>query len=133
MINIITSALSGLAAASKIVEASANNIANVSTSGAINDGNGPAPYEAQTIAQQSVQPSGVRSNIVPKNTGFTPAFDPDSPFANEDGIIGVPNVNLAEEAVNLQLAEVTYKANLKVLGVASDLSNELLDSLDRKA
>ncbi|MEM6780639.1 MAG: flagellar basal body rod C-terminal domain-containing protein [Pseudomonadota bacterium] len=137
MINAISTAISGLLASSKRVEASASNIANISTSGALDSSDGPAPYQAQTTLQQAVTDTngnglGVRANTVPKDPGFVEAFDPNSPFANEDGVIGVPNVNLAEEAVNLKLAELTYKANIKVLSVADELSDELIQSLNKK-
>lgn len=138
MINAISSALSGLLAASKKVEASASNIANISSSGALDEADGRAPYSALTTAQQSVTDAngngiGVRSSAVPKDPGFVQAYNPDSPFANEDGVIGVPNVNLAEESVNLKIAELSYKANIKVLQTAESLSDELIESLDKKA
>ena len=60
-------------------------------------------------------------------------YSPDSPFANSEGIIGVPNVDLAEEAVNLQIARTTYKANAAVIRVTEELSDELLRVLDKKA
>ena len=136
MINAIQIALSGLAASSKKVEASAENIANLTTTGSISDPDN-APFEAKTTVQESLSDSqggslGVRADVIPKNTPFVPAFDPDSPFADENGVIGVPNVNLAEEAVNLSIAEITFKANLKVIEAASDLSDELLDIFDER-
>ena len=74
---------------------------------------------------------GLRSDSVQKQTPFVPAYDPDSPFADDDGLIGVPNVNLAEEAVNLSLAKNTYKANLKTIEAAGELQDELLKILDK--
>lgn len=138
MINAISSALSGLLAASKRVEASASNIANISSTGALDEADGRAPYEAITTTQQAAtdangNTAGVRATNVPKNPGFVQAYDPGSPFANEDGLIGAPNVNLTEEAVNLKVAELTYKANIKVLQTAESLSDELINSLDKKA
>ena len=44
--------------------------------------------------------------------------------------VAVNIINLAEEAVNINLAEITYKANLKTLEVASDLTKELLNAVD---
>ena len=138
MINVINTALSGLNAATKKVEAAASNIANVSSAGALDESNGQAPYSAVTTAQTAATDNngtglGVRSQIIPKDPGFVQAFDPNSPFADENGVIGVPNVNLAEEAVNLKLAEVTYKANVSVLEVADELSDGLLRTFDRDA
>lgn len=138
MINAISSAISGLLAASKRAEASASNIANISTTGALNEADGPKPYNALTTTQQSVtgsngQSLGVSATNIPKDPGFVQAYDPGSPFANEDGLIGVPNVSLTEDIVNLKLAEVTYKANARVLETASELSEELIQTLDKNA
>ncbi len=137
MLGPIGIALSGLTAASKKVEASASNIANLQTVGSLEDGK-QKPYTPLTTQQTAVTDGngnglGVTSNFVPKGTPYYSAYSPDSPFANAEGIIGVPNVDLAEEAVNLQMARTTYKANAAVLRVADDLSDELLRVLDEKA
>ncbi|MBX2833847.1 MAG: flagellar biosynthesis protein FlgC [Micavibrio sp.] len=132
MINAITTALTGLAAASQKVTASANNIANVTTGGSLEDGE-KAPYTPQTVQQETLKGGGVKTNIAAKNPPFTPSYSPDSPLADSNGIIGLPNVDLAEEGVNLMLSEVEYKANLKVIETAAELSDELIKSLDKKA
>jgi len=137
MINAIQIALSGLMASSRKVEAGASNIANVSTAGALDPADGPAPYNALTTTQSTItgaegQSLGVRADVVPTNRPFVPAYDPDSPFANADGLIGAPNVNLAEEIVNMQIASNTYKANVKTIQIASDMQDALLDMFDRK-
>lgn len=136
MINAINTALSGLLASSKRIEASASNIANLNTTGSLNDPDN-APYSALTTIQETVTDSdgngqGVKATNIPKNTPFVPAFDPDSPFANKEGLIGAPNVNLAEEAVNINISETTFKANLKVIETVDQLSEELFRSFDRE-
>jgi len=132
MIGAISTALSGLFAASKRVEAGASNIANLTTSGALNETNGPAPYETQVTIQEAQTP-GVKTENIPKDPGFVTAYDPNSPFADNEGLIGVPNTNLAEEAVNLKLAETAYKANFATIEAASEMSDELLNTFDDEA
>lgn len=137
MLNTIQVALSGLQAASNRLNASASNIANISTTGSL-DGSTQAPYQALTTTQSAVsngqsEGAGVRSEIVTANRPFVPAYDPDSPFADENGVIGVPNVNLTEEAVQLNLAKTSYKANIGTLKVAEELSDELLSIFDEEA
>ena len=132
MIGTITTALSGLLAASKRVDASANNIANANTTGALDESDGPAPYSAQTVTQKTAENGGVVAEITTKDPGFSAAYSPNSPLANEEGFVGTPNVNLAEEAVNLKLAQVAYKANLATIQVASELSEELLRTFDEE-
>ena len=62
-----------------------------------------------------------------------PTVTTDSPLTNGDAVIAGSDVNLVEEAVNLKTAELAYKANIKVLSIAQDLTDELLESFDRKA
>ena len=130
MVDAISTALSGLNAATKRVEASASNIANSTTAGTLQGEN--QAFSALTVSQSSLEQGGVRAEIIPKDPGIVESFSPNSPFANEDGIIGVPNVNLAEEAVNLQLAEVAYKANIQVLNTINEINDELLNSFDER-
>ena len=134
MLGTINIAISGLNAASRQLSASASNIANLQTVGSLEDG-GQAPYTPlqttqSAITDESGNPQGVRSDFIPQNNPFVPAFDPDSPFADANGIIGVPNVDLAAEAVNLNLAEIQYKANIEVIETASELSEELFRIFD---
>lgn len=136
MINAIQTALSGLLAASRRVEASASNIANQLTAGSLEDPDN-APYTPLTVQQESLkgtdgQSFGVKSEFAPKNPAFIPAYDPDSPFANEDGIIGLPNVDLAEEAVNLSIARAGYKASLAVVKTADEMQDDLLRTFDKR-
>ncbi len=137
MINAISTALSGLIASGKRAEASASNIANLGSSGSIEPGGKP-PYQPLTVQQTSNTardgtPLGVKSEFIPKEPGITPSFSPDSPFANEEGIIGVPNVNLAEEAVNLKIVELSYKANVNTIEVAGEMQEDLLRVFDDEA
>lgn len=138
MINAIQIALSGLNAASRKVDTAAANIANVTTAGALDPADGPAPYQAQTTVQTSVtgdngEPLGVRSDTVPTGRPFVTAYAPDSPFANSEGLIGAPDVDLATEIVNLQIGSAVYKANLKTIQVASEMQTEMLNMFDRRA
>lgn len=131
MVNAIQTALSGLTAATKRLSTSASNIANINTSGSLTDPEN-APYAAQTTVQTAKNNgNGVESVSVPKNTPFVPAFDADSPFADENGLVGVPNVNLAEEAVQQNIAKYEYKANLNVLKTISEMEDELQKLFDR--
>lgn len=132
MINAIGIALSGLQAATQRVNVGASNIANVMTAGSLNDPDNP-PYTPVTVQSRAQgETGGVIADIVPKANPFSAAYDPDSPLANEDGVVGVPNVDLAEEAVNLKLAEVTYKANIATIRTQNEMFDALLKSFDKK-
>lgn len=130
MLNAIKIALSGLNAASKKTEAVASNIANMHSAGSLN-GKGQAPYQPLDVAQSAVA-GGVKSEFTGRKPAFTPSYDPDSPLANKDGLIGAPNVDLAEEAVNMMMAEAAFKASLKVMQTAADMEDEALKMFDRE-
>lgn len=136
MINAINTALSGLNAASKKIEVSASNVANLTTTGSLNDPDN-APYNALTTIQETITDGdgnslGVKSKVIPKNTPFVPAYSPNSPFADSEGLIGVPNVDLAEEGVNIIASKIAFKANVKVIQAVSELSEDLLRIFDKR-
>ena len=133
MIGAISTALTGLIASSKKVEASASNIANMGSAGSLDPASPNKPYQALTTVQTANGTGGVTAGNIPKQPGVVNAYAPDSPFANADGLVAVPNVDLAEEAVNLKIAELTYKANIGVLKTAQEMSEELSRLLDEKA
>lgn len=109
MIGAISNALSGLMAASKRAEASAGNIANLST----------PDYTPVTTVQTAGQNGGVLAENRPRLGGAGQAY--------------VSGVDLAEEAVNLKIAEIAYKANIATIKAAEDMSDELLSTFDEKA
>lgn len=138
MINAIQIALSGMRAATRQVEASASNIANMTTNGALDPADGPPPYQPVSVAQSAMtlengESGGVRAEMILTGRPFTPSYAPDSPFANADGLVGTSSVDLAEEAVQLQIASHSYKANAKTVTIAGEMQDALLGIFDRKA
>ena len=126
MLSAISTALSGLTAAIRRVDASAANIANMGVSGSLDPSSASRPYIPQTTVQTAQQNGGVAAANGPKSPGIVAAYAPDSPFADPSGMIGVPNVDLAEEAVNIKLAEIAYKANIAVMKSAEEMTDMLL-------
>lgn len=132
MVNTINIAITGLNAATRKMEAAASNIANVSTSGAV-DGNENPPYDPLTTIQTADKNgAGVKSRLMASGRPYVPQFDPDSPFADENGIIGLPAVNLAEEAVNLKVAQHSYKASIQVIKTAEDMQDSFWNIFDKE-
>lgn len=137
MTNSLSIALSGLGASLKRLGAAASNIANFQSSGSLEPG-GKAPYQARTVVQTAQitgdgQGAGVSADIVSKKEPFVPVYAPDSLDANAQGMVAMPNVDLAEEIVGLKMAALTYRANVKVLETAARLSEETGRILDEKA
>ncbi len=129
---VISTALSGLFAQNRATQSHASNIANVSTIGQVpEDGVETAkqayqPYDSVNITTQD---GNVRPEFVLRDPGTSTIYYPGSTYANEEGLIEVPNVSLEHEIIGLQLASHAYKANAAVIRTAEELSDELLDIL----
>ena len=126
MVSPLSVALSGLAVAAKRAFVSANNIVNTYSAG---DGQAGSVFKPQTVKQVSVSPAGVRAVTRPITPASIPVYSPDHPAADKDGLVQMPNVSLEREIVNLKMAMISYRANLKVIETADEMAGELLDRL----
>ena len=132
MVSSIGIAVSGLQSAQTQLQTNANNIANVNTTGSLEQG-GQEPFTPQETVSEAVPGGGVRTTIVPRDPAFVPSFAPDSPFADENGIIGAPNVSLNEELIGSLQAEQAFEASATVISGLNDLNDTLLDIFDDDA
>lgn len=110
--NVFGIALSGLRAAETRIGTSANNVANVTTTG----------FEAKQVNARAADGGGVIVDIQNKNPASFTAPSPDG-----EGTIELPNVSLDEEVANQITAGYDFKANLKVIQVQKELDDSLLD------
>ena len=144
MISAIGPALTGLKAATTSVGVSASNIVNMRDSGNLASAQVSAadrvrlnaappqpsedlyrPLRADNIA---VAGGGVRAVVQEIDPPHVAEYDPADPSANEDGVVARPNVDLANELVNMTQAKTMFRANLKVIRTADDMMGALLDS-----
>lgn len=65
--------------------------------------------------------------VVESGNPFVPVYDPDHPDAGEDGYVMMPNVNSAEEMVDLMAATRAYEANITALNVAKSMALKALE------
>lgn len=131
MIESLTIAASGLRAQSVRVATSASNLANLNTIGPIaEEGGSPSRvFVPQETVFEATDNGGVRAQVIDRPDSVGQAFIPDSIFANADGLVAVPEVSLAEEVINLKIAEIAYRANASVIRTSIDLQQEALDTL----
>ncbi len=130
MINPINSALSGLSAATRRLQVSAANIANMQSTQRVENGNVVnSPYVPQRVQQISQAGGGVSTLVQDVNPAATRIFDPEDPQADAEGFVAYPNVNLENEIINQKIATYDYKANLKTLKIQDELEQSLLDIL----
>ena len=74
MINAIGIALSGLNSAAQRVSVGASNIANVLTSGSLENGE-QAPYTPLDVQTKASADGGVQTTITPRDPAFIPSSD----------------------------------------------------------
>ena len=124
MIQGVQSALAGLRAAAQRVGIAAENISNARSSGALQ------PYDGY-VPQQAAQSTNATGTPVVTSRPLSPAhvaaYEPDNPDADANGLVGQPNVDLAQHFVELMLAEHAYKANAVTLRTIDELSKALYD------
>ena len=133
MTDALSIAISGLKAQETRLNAAASNIANVSTSGAVPSSDLAAPastvYRPLTVNLTSLESGGVSANVTADPNGYTLAYDPSSSYANSEGLVATPNVDLATEAVNTIESRALFKANLSVIKTEDKMLGELIDSI----
>ena len=121
-------AVSGLNAASLRMDAAASNIANASDTAPLASQTGqPRPYQPVDVVQTAVLNGGTTAGIEPVNPASNAIFDPGSPFADTNGLVASPNVDLAQQLVNTITARISYDANAKVLHAAAREQGYLLN------
>jgi flagellar basal-body rod protein FlgC len=119
------------------IETAVSNLANAaSTRGA-----GGEPYRRRDVVLasepvggfdaslgQRIQATGVRvADIVEDQAPFRRRYDPSHPDADPEGYVAMPNVDEAEEMVDMLGAARAYQANLTAVGLIRDLVQRALD------
>lgn len=119
------------------LEAAVSNLANAeSTRGA--DGK---PYRRRDVVLQTADVAsfdaalgkagaavGVKvAAVVEDQSAFKRRYEPSHPDADADGFVELPNVDAAEEMVDMLSAARAYQANLTAIGLIKDLVQRSLD------
>jgi flagellar basal-body rod protein FlgC len=134
MIAALSIARSGLLASIARLDAAAANIAHADATGPLSAtpaadalGGAPAVYQPVEVVVRSVAPAGVSAAYRPRLPATVRRYDPTAPFADADGYVAAPNVDVAEEAVDALAALASFRANLVVLRTAAAMAKTLLD------
>jgi flagellar basal-body rod protein FlgC len=133
MSDISTIALSGMNAAARRLEVSASNVANVMSDGALPGANGTVPAGAPTayapleVVQTASAGGGTQTSVTTVTPSTTAVYDPQAPFANQDGLVAAPNVDLSQELVGQMVARYSFAANATVMRADDRMTKTLLD------
>lgn len=139
-------ATSGLSAASLRLNVAADNIANASTTGPLPPADGSStpsgagsssdnsnfsayvPLQVNQVDQYTGStPAGTAVTVSPVSPSFVAQYDPGSSFANQDGLVAAPNVDLSSQFVQLLTAKYSFAANAQVIRTYADTTKSLLD------
>jgi flagellar basal-body rod protein FlgC len=132
-------ARSGLLASVAPLNAGAANIANGSTTGPLpasapvpdTAGGAPRVYQPVEVVLRSTggagAPAGVSATTRPRLPAYARQYDPSAPFADAEGFVAAPNVDLAAEAVDVLAASLSFRANLAVFRAADEMAKRTLD------
>jgi len=110
-------ALSGMNAYATRMGVSANNVANAQT----------PDYQKQEAVQSAVAGGGVSVEVQDIKADSYEAYQPDSPAANQQGYVTMPNVDYATEAVEQRMDVAGYTANAAVIRTLSSMDRDLLN------
>jgi flagellar basal-body rod protein FlgC len=153
MSSILSIAASGLAAASQRLQISAENVANANSDGplpsatpAVQEQNPqtqnpqvqypqvqypqvqyPQAYVAQQVNQVASPGGGTSAVVSNAQPGTVTAYDPTAPYADQNGQVAAPNVDITNEAVQQAIASYEFLANADVVSVYSKMMQALID------
>ena len=133
MSSISTIALSGMNAAARRLEVSASNVANVTSTGALPNADGTVPagappaYAPLELVQTASAGGGTQTTVTTVTPSTTAVSDPQAPFANQDGLVAAPNVDLSRELIGQLIAHYSFAANAKVMKADDRMTGALFD------
>ena len=126
-----TIAVSGLSVASLRLQVAASNIANASSDGPLpdtpNPENFPLAYSALRVNQVDNFGGGTSATVTNVLPPTSATYDPTAPYADGRGMVASPNVDLANELVQVLLARFSYAANAQVIRVDAQMSGALVN------
>jgi flagellar basal-body rod protein FlgC len=131
MSDALSIAASGMKVAALRLQVSASNVANASSSGPLptakNSGSFPPAYTSLRVDQTDVASGGTTAAVKPIVPSTTPTYDPTAPYADGKGMVAMPNVDLADEMVQLMPTRFAFAANAYIARVDKRMMNSLLD------
>lgn len=132
----INASASALAAERTRIEVAVSNMANAESTRSANG----EPYRRRDVVLVSdpvtsfdgalgrATATGVRvAAVVADQSEFQRRYEPSHPDADADGFVSLPNVDQAQEMVDMLSAARAYQANLAAIGMIRDLVAKALE------
>lgn len=123
-------------AAVRRLQVSASNVANAESTGALPAANGtvaaglPKAYAPlRLVATESAGGLGVQTSISTVTPPTIAISDPQAPFANQDGEVAAPNVDISQELVEQMISSYSFAANAAVMKADDGMAKTLIDTM----
>jgi flagellar basal-body rod protein FlgC len=86
------------------------------------------PLQVNQVDQTSGStPGGTAARVSTVSPSYAAQYDPSAPYANQDGLVAAPNVDLTDQFVQLATAKYSFIANAKVIQAYQETTDALLD------
>ncbi len=115
------------------LQVSANNVANANSDGplpsasAADQSQYPAAYVAQQVNQVATPGGGTNAIVSNAQPGTVTAYDPTAPYADQNGQVAAPNVDIASEVIQQAIASYTFTANADVMSAEQEMMQTLFN------
>lgn len=123
LLNIFKIAGSAMSAQSQRLNVVASNLANVESATSTNG----QVYKAKQVEFMAVPLAGSKdatvkvNRVVEDNSAPKTVYNPSHPQADANGYVAMPNVNVADEMVNMLSASRSYQNNVDTLNAAKSM------------
>jgi flagellar basal-body rod protein FlgC len=128
LFNVFNIASSSLSAESQRLNAIASNLANADS---ITSADG-TPYKAKQVSFKPTSIDGSNfsgvmvDKVIEDQTPARTILDPGNPLANKDGYVTMPNVNVAQEMVNMISTTRSYQNSVEAMNATKSLLQKAL-------
>lgn len=140
ILNVFDVSGTGMSAQSLRLNSIASNIANADSVAANPEETYRARYPVFQAALQEashafgsvetttpVQMGGVRvPEVIESQAPLPVRYEPDHPYANEEGYVTYPNVSVVEEMANMISASRSFQVNVEVMNTAKTMAERIL-------
>jgi flagellar basal-body rod protein FlgC len=120
----MTIAASGMAAATVSLTALASNLAVAQTAAPISGTQ--SAYQPVTVMETSLPGGGVSAGMI-RSPSFMLSYSPATAFADAQGMVAVPNIDIAAQMVSQITASAAFQANARVFQIAARNQKSLID------
>lgn len=84
--------------------------------------------QRSSFDQDDIVTGGVRvSDIVESQAPLNLRYEPNHPYANDEGYVAYPNVSVVEEMSNMISASRSFQVNVEVMNTARTLAERVLN------